>query len=474
LSSPEFIKNVILVIVIESESKVEKEEMLISTSSEFEALCRQQMALLTLQLGASLSVVYLTQELVEPPANEAKLVPVIVYPETGVLWQSDSDEAATRRIQYLRNASSLLMGQRLLTPGQDLRDASLDGNTAKQTESQEQGEYLLSGDQIVLPLIYENLMMGLLVTNREDRVWNEQERNQIERIAQTIAIACILEQRKAWLEVQLQEQQIFQEKQQDLLDNLLHQLRNPLTALRTFGKLLVKRLLPGDPNSEVAKSIVRESDRLQELLLQFDKILDLTPADFAAKKLPQKEVVVEASVKTEKDASLLLPGSGEQMTSCTVESVLKPLLISYDAIAQERDLHLTIKIPDNLPAVRANVKALTEVLSNILDNALKYTPSGGKILIEAGKEKPGFQGIAISDTGPGIPLQDLEHLGERYYRGVQAQTEIPGSGLGISIAKQLIEQMQGLLEVISPAISDAIKLPNLPGTTFIVWLTVDC
>jgi signal transduction histidine kinase len=446
--------------------------MLISTSSEFEALCRQQMALLTLQLGASLSVVYLTQELVEPPANEAKLVPVIVYPETGVLWQDSDDEAATgRKQQYLRNTASLLSQQRLLTAGQDLRDASLNSDTAKQTESQGQSEYLLSGDQIVLPLIYENLMMGLLVTNREDRVWSEQERNQIERIAQTIALACILEQRKAWLEVQLQEQQIFQEKQQDLLDNLLHQLRNPLTALRTFGKLLVKRLLPGDSNSEVAKSIVRESDRLEELLLQFDKIIDLTPADFAAKKLPQKEVVVEASVKTEED-TLLLPGSGEQLTSCTVESVLKPLLVSSLAIAQERNLHLTIKIPDNLPTVRANVKALTEVLSNILDNALKYTPSGGKIFIEAGKEKPGFQGIAISDTGPGIPSQDLEHLGERYYRGVQAQTEIPGSGLGISIAKQLIEQMQGLLEVISPAISDAIKLPNLPGTTFIVWLVI--
>jgi signal transduction histidine kinase len=449
--------------------------MLISTSSEFEALCRQQMMLLNLQLGASLSVVYLTQELVEAPANEAKLVPVIVYPETGVVWQSNGDESASgRKQQYLGNAASKILGQRLLTAGQDLRDASLDVGTAKQAQSQGQGEYLLSGDQIVLPLIYENLMMGLLVTNREDRVWNEQERHQIERIAQTIAIACILEQRKAWLEAQLQEQQILQEKQQDLLDNLLHQLRNPLTALRTFGKLLVKRLLPGDPNGEVAKSIVRESDRLEELLLQFDKIIDLTPADFSPKKLLQKEVVVEASVKAEANASLLLPGSGEKIVPCSVAFVLKPILDSCSAIAQERNLHLIIEIPDNLPPVRANVKALTEVLSNILDNALKYTNSGGKILVEAVQQKPGFQGIAISDTGPGIPSQDLEHLGERYYRGVQAQTEIPGSGLGISIAKQLIEQMQGLLEVISPAISDTIKLPNFPGTTFIVWLTLDC
>jgi signal transduction histidine kinase len=89
--------------------------------------------------------------------------------------------------------------------------------------------------------------------------------------------------------------------------------------------------------------------------------------------------------------------------------------------------------------------------------------------------------IAISDTGPGIPPQDLEHLFERHYRGVQASTAIPGSGLGLAIAKELIEQMQGDIQVFSPAqlvwakqnsestIGNA--QDNLArGTTFIVWL----
>ncbi len=123
-----------------------------------------------------------------------------------------------------------------------------------------------------------------------------------------------------------------------------------------------------------------------------------------------------------------------------------------------------------MPLVRANVKALQEVLSNIIDNALKYTPAGGKILIQVGQEKDNLQGIAISDTGPGIPPEDLEHIGERHYRGVQAQTEIPGSGLGLAIAKQLIEQMQGKIEVFSPAINSTIESPKTPGTTFIIWL----
>jgi signal transduction histidine kinase len=90
--------------------------------------------------------------------------------------------------------------------------------------------------------------------------------------------------------------------------------------------------------------------------------------------------------------------------------------------------------------------------------------------------------IAISDTGPGIPPQDLEHLFERHYRGVQAATAIPGSGLGLAIAKELIEQMQGEIEVFSPAQSVWTKqnsdLINQTednrgkGTTFIVWLSL--
>jgi len=87
-------------------------------------------------------------------------------------------------------------------------------------------------------------------------------------------------------------------------------------------------------------------------------------------------------------------------------------------------------------------------VSNLLDNALKYTPSG-EDLHPGGLEQGHLQGIAISNTGPGIPPEDLEHIFERHYRGVQSSSEIPGTGLGIAI--DLIEQMQGEIQVFSPA-----------------------
>ena len=443
--------------------------MLMSASSDFLALCREQIALLTQGLGATLSIVYLTQELVETPSGEAKLIPVVIYPETALLpLGQETAEVTVHRQLQVGNVFILPNDQRrLFTAGSESPTSSQEAE-ASQPHLKE--EYLFSGNQIVLPLVYEGVMMGLLVTGREDRAWNEHEESQIQRIAQTLVIACILDQRRAWLEQQLREQQILQENKRDLLDNLLHQFRNPLTALRTFGKLLLKRLRPADTNRDVANSIVRESDRLQELLQQFDQVIDLTEADLAPLHLPEHEVFVEATIQKDTKPPLLLPGTGDKSVDCSLADILEPLLISAKAIAQERKLKLITEIQQNSPLVRTNIKALREVLTNIIDNALKYTPTGGKILIQAGQEKADFQGIVISDNGPGIPPKDLEHLGERHYRGVQAQTEIPGTGLGLAIAKQLIEQMQGEIQVFSPAINSKLTSPDAPGTTFIIWL----
>lgn len=89
-----------------------------------------------------------------------------------------------------------------------------------------------------------------------------------------------------------------------------------------------------------------------------------------------------------------------------------------------------------------------------------------------------MQGISISDTGCGIPPEDLEHLFERHYRGVQAESEIPGTGLGLAIAKELVEKMQGEIQLFSPASSSqrsevrAFISEEGRGTTVIVWLPV--
>lgn len=439
--------------------------MLMSASSELVALCRAQVALLTQSLGASLSVVYLTEELLEEGETQTKLIPIVVYPEAA--WQAST--ALTLIPQISNSFLPLLDTQKVVSSKAIPPQSVLDGEQADDTSAHRYG--LLPSTQIVLPLMHDNIFMGLLVTNREHRPWNERERSEIERIAQTLALARILDQRREWYEQQLTQQQLLMQTQRDLLDNLLHQLRNPLTALRTFGKLLFKRFVPGDANRKVAENIVRESDRIQELLKQFDRIIELTPKaePDTDESLPVTPLLLERTVEPVSKPLVLLPNVSDNIEACAVADILEPLLASSNAIAQERNLNIKLEIPANLPLVNANRVALREVLSNLLDNALKYTPPGGRIYIQAGQAAEDFQGIAISDTGPGIPPQDLEHMFERHYRGVQAVSNIPGTGLGLAIAKDLVEQMQGKIQVFSPA-----QHPNLtddnPGTTFVVWL----
>ncbi|NLQ05734.1 GAF domain-containing sensor histidine kinase [Cylindrospermopsis raciborskii] len=437
--------------------------MLMSASSDFIALCQEQVSLLTQGLGASSSVVYLTQELVDHPNEEGLLIPVLVYPEGSRLNYSGD-------LANLSDSGYVLpdQEQKLLAPKLGSIPSSPHLPDDHTTSLNLEDKYPFGQYQIVLPLVYEGLMVGLLLTAREDRPWTPVEEKEIHCIATTLAIACILDQRQVWLQHQLQQEKALQKEQGDLLDNLLHQFRNPLTAIRTFGKLLLKRLRSNDTNREVAINIINQSDRLQELLQKFDQVLDSKSRDTTAIPILGSALTVEAS--RQKTAPLLLPGTGEEPTSCYLKNILVPILASAQVLTQEKTIQLLVDIPNHLPPVKANIKALTEVFSNIIDNAIKYTPVGGKISIQSLQKNTDFQGIAISDTGPGIPKEDLERLGERHYRGVQANTDIPGTGLGMAIAKQLIAQMEGEIEVFSPAVEFDRASSSLPGTSFIVWL----
>ena len=460
--------------------------MLMPTSSEFVTLCRSQVALLTQVLGATLTVIYLTEELIE--GAETRLVPIVAWPETALIPERSGRMTLVASPEALAQA----LPKRLAAA-----EPPAPAIVHHAVPLPQEPEPVLPPQQLVVPLVHEGMMLGLLVTERDNRAWSEWDRNQIDRIAQTLALSCMLDQRAQWLHQTQHQQHLMQVQQHDLMDNLLHQFRNPLTALRTFGKLLLKRLQPGENNYEVAASMVRESDRLQALLKQFDQAIDLP--DLA--NLPLELAPLRSrtdSTPTAAAPALLPPGvltvQHLQLAPCTVIDVLTPLLISTTAIAQEKGLLIRTAIAPHLPLVWANAAALCEVLSNLLDNAVKYTPRDGQIHIRvAGPDDlDAFRRlpmalptadfplpersvmIAISDTGVGIPAQDLPHLFERHYRGVQAAGQIPGTGLGLAIARSLVQQMQGDIQVICPLAAAGWVGDDPPqlarGTTIAVWL----
>ncbi len=280
--------------------------------------------------------------------------------------------------------------------------------------------------RFVLPLIYEDTILGFLMTGREDRDWLDYEQSQIQQIANTLAIACALDRRNQWL---VASQQRHYQEQTNFLESLLHQLRNPLTAIRTFAQLLSRRIVPEDPNQKFVSGILRETQHIQDLLSEAEQ-----PAPLL---LPQGEVT-----------KALLPAAKLDLVAVEIHSILEAIASFAHAIAQERHIQFLANIPDQLPNVLGNESGLREVIVNLVENALKYTPPHGYILLGA-DVKPDTVYIYIQDTGVGIPEADIPHLFERNFRGRQENGAIAGTGLGLAIANDLVQQMEGSIHVIS-------------------------
>jgi len=442
--------------------------LLFPASSEFTALCRSQVSNLQEGLNADRGAVYLTKELA---SGTRQLIPIVVYPEDSSEWEEELNEETimTSDDSLLENTPFELPASASspeVTPQLTTAQADLIPDVVNQNNQH----------QIVFPLLHDNVMMGLLVIARQQAQWSQWEFTQIQRTATTITLACVLDQRHGLSQQKLREQQWQQEQQRDQLDDILHQLRNPLMALRTFGKLLLKRFQPeaDAKKRSLAQNMMRESERLQQLLQEMGDYLDhqMTTAK-------EEEITIDTETKTLPAASLKsLPPSERlplpkqkapafKLESLSVKAILTPIIESTSAIAQDHNINLKTDIPENLPPIQGNSKALQEVLSNLLDNAIKYTPKQGTVEVFINQENPHQQGIIIRDNGAGIPPEDQPHIFQRHYRGIQSEGDIPGTGLGLAIARDYVEQMQGDIELISPAVP-----PETPthGTAFIIWL----
>jgi len=361
---------------------------MIAASPDLIALARSQIILLTQGLGAVVSAIYITENVADgmPP----NLIEVAVFPEEGAIalpeaWLPES-------LPMLAMGSGGLVRQR----------------------------------RFVLPLIYEGAILGFLMTGRDDRDWQEYEQSQIQQIANTLAIACALDRRNQWL---VANQQRHYEEQRNFLASLLHQLRNPLTAIRTFAKLLSRRIVAEDPNQKFVVGILRETQHIQDLLSEADR-----PAPLL---LPQAE-----------SQKALLPAATLDLAPVELSGILEAIANFGSAIAQERNIQFLFNIPSHLPKVIGNESSLREAIGNLVENALKYTPERGYVLLGA-DVKPDTVYIYVQDTGVGIPEADLPRLFERNFRGRQADGDIYGTGLGLAIANELLQQMEGSIHVIS-------------------------
>ena len=509
-------------------------------SPEFLSLCQVQLRLLIQQMEESSAAIYIADLAPDKSAEieedgvytrlQSNFAPVVSYPESIERWVENFEgrrggsefsvlalpESAGASVST-GSASKQSSGGQSSDKSPNNRSSSNEPpiNTAESDstfEGVEGGNHawpeLQPNQQLVVPLVYSEVVVGLLVTVRRDRPWRNDEQQQIEAVAQMLAASCVLERRNQWLQGQLSNKRALQNRQSEIFHNLLHQFRNPLTAVTTFGQLLVRRLEPGDPNEPVATGIVRESKRLREMVAHFDETVAIGDADLAADVAlkppllspaplslpPWSEPVVSASGDTaitgaKENGSGSGTGLGHALTLSAqyLPDILEPVLAVAEIVATEKGIALHAQVAPDTPSVWGEEEALGEVVSNLVDNAVKYTPAGAQVWVQTGVSRmrqidarysaPGqYQGIVVGDTGPGIPADDLVRLFERNYRGIQAEGDIPGTGLGLAIAQSLIAEMQGFIEVISPAAGtpwlpiSAFDTDSGPGTVFIVWL----
>ena len=210
-----------------------------------------------------------------------------------------------------------------------------------------------------------------------------------------------------------------------------HDLRTPLTAIRGYVELL-SRVGPLNPQqtefvSRVLRSMKTISDLIGDLL----------------------------------DIGRIEAGLEQEMAPCQLESIVRQAAESLQAVANEKHHTLILNIMPNLPPLQGNARRLEQVFTNLIGNAIKYTPDAGKIDVTL-KAKGPYLVLDVSDNGFGIPLEDQPHVFEKFYRVRNDETaDIGGTGLGLSIVRSVVEKHGGRVWVESK--------PG-EGSTFIVLL----
>jgi two-component system NtrC family sensor kinase len=203
----------------------------------------------------------------------------------------------------------------------------------------------------------------------------------------------------------------------EFVHTVSHDLRSPLTAILGYVELLER---VGPINDQQREFIKRVHNSVQSITSLINDLLDLGR--------------LEAGIDSQRE---MIP----------LEGMLRYTLETLGLQINEKKQKVHLKLPDeDLPQIPGNPIRLSQMLDNLIGNAVKYTPEGGEIRIKV--ELHGDQVILhVSDTGPGIPPADQAHVFEKFYRGSNVPEGVGGSGLGLAIVKSIVDNHQGRIWV---------------------------
>jgi signal transduction histidine kinase len=204
-----------------------------------------------------------------------------------------------------------------------------------------------------------------------------------------------------------------------------HDLKAPLDAVRSLLNVILDGYT-GKLTERQRTMLGRANLRIGELATLVDDFLDVS-------LIESGRMVVE----TEKMQLL---------------EVVDDCLEDVAVLAREANVEVTLERPDMLPEIQGSPRRLRQVLTNLVSNGIKFTPSGGHVTIRV-TDHPRHMQVDVVDTGVGIAPEDLPHIFETFYRAEKARA-IKGTGLGLAIARQIVEEHEGRIWVKSPLTDD--------------------
>lgn len=218
------------------------------------------------------------------------------------------------------------------------------------------------------------------------------------------------------LEAQNKELEKASRAKSDFLARMSHELRTPLNVVMGFTELMLDQV-PGEINEEQRQCLDDVLTSSRDLLGLINEVLDLSK--------------VEAGKVELRRESIALPAVVESVTSAMM------------AVLSQRKQSLDVDLDDGLPLLQADEARLRQVFFNLLSNASKFTPDGGKLRIEASR-KDGWCQVSVSDNGIGVKEEDLKQIFEPFYQADTSMTrERRGTGLGLTVVKEIVEMHGG-------------------------------
>lgn len=203
----------------------------------------------------------------------------------------------------------------------------------------------------------------------------------------------------------------------NFISDITHELKTPLASIMGFSKFLVSKQLPESQYKELANQILEAANRLSSLINDFLQINKLESGGW--------------SVNYE---------------LCDVRELVKKSVKEFSKLNQKHKIKCNL--PNKCPSTKTDPKLVRQVIDNLISNAIKYSPNGSDINISLNTVKDKELAIIIKDNGLGIKNEDLQKIFNRFYRGKSLSKEaIKGTGLGLAICKEIVDALNGKIEV---------------------------